>query len=349
MRSDVPIGTSLSGGLDSSTVLGAMKHIVNISQMNVSRNWCHAFVASMPGTSIDETQYAETAANYVDVDIEKVMVTSAIAPEKLFEYLYICEDPYITSPIPFMQTYNSIAKSGIKVTIDGHGADELFGGYSFDIFYAALESTCDLQGLKDIWETYNHMSLPESVISYDDFIFKIKKLSVDYTIDKDKELKILGPFNQNLYMQSHKNVLPTLLRCYDRYSMGNGLEIRMPFMDYRIVSFAFSIPWKSKINGGYGKKIIRDMAAPFMDKKIIYRKDKIGFNSPMTEWMQGNMKEFILDTIHSKDFYECELLNPLNVIIKINEFYKNQNHDFESGQEIWKLLIPFLWKKAMHL
>ncbi len=131
--------------------------------------------------------------------------------------------------------------------------------------------------------------------------------------------------------------------------MGNGVEIRMPFMDYRIVSFAFSIPWQSKINGGYSKRIIRDMAAPFMDKEIIYRRDKVGFNSPMTEWLQGNMKEFIMDMIHSKEFYECELLNPLNVTIKIHEFYKNQNNTFASGEEIWKLLVPFLWKKAMGL
>lgn len=349
MRSDVPIGTALSGGLDSSTVIGAMKHIVDTSEMKIIKNWCHTFVASMPGTMIDETQYAEKAANYVDANIEKVMVTSAITPEKLFEYLYICEEPYITSPIPFMQTYNSIAKSGIKVTIDGHGADELFGGYSFDLYYAALEPTCSLKDLKDIWETYNHMSLPESIISYDDFLFKVKNLSVNYNIKKDVEANFLGPFNQNLYMQTHKNILPTLFRCYDRYSMGNGVEIRMPFMDYRIVSFAFSIPWQSKINGGYSKRIIRDMAAPFMDKEIIYRRDKVGFNSPMTEWLQGNMKEFIMDMIHSKEFYECELLNPLNVIIKIHEFYKNQNNTFASGEEIWKLLVPFLWKKAMGL
>lgn len=349
MRSDVPIGTSLSGGLDSSTVIGAMKHIVDTSQMKINKNWYHTFVASMPGTIIDETQYAEMAAKYVDVSIEKVMVTSSITPEKLFEYLYICEEPYITSPIPFMQTYNSIAKNGIKVTIDGHGADELFGGYSFDIYYAALESTCNLKDLKNIWETYNHMSLPESKISYDDFIFKVTDLNANYNVEKDVDTSFLGPFNQNLYVQSHKNVLPTLFRCYDRYSMGNGVEIRMPFMDYRIVCFAFSIPWQSKINGGYSKRIIRDMAAPFMDEEIIYRRDKVGFNSPMTEWLQGDMKEFILDTIHSKEFYECELLNPLNVTIKINEFYKNQSNTFTSGEEVWKLLIPFLWKKAMQL
>ena len=94
----------------------------------------------MPDTVLDETRYAEMAAEHIGVEIQKVMVNAAISPSDLFGYMYICEDPYITSPIPFMQTYGSIVKEGIKVTIDGHGADELFGGYGSDLFYAALEA-----------------------------------------------------------------------------------------------------------------------------------------------------------------------------------------------------------------
>lgn len=347
MRSDVPIGTALSGGVDSSAIIGAMKYISNVGGIRANEDWQHTFIASMPGTAIDETTYAEMAANHVGVDINKVMVRASISPSKLFEYLYICEDPYITSPIPFMQTYESIVNSGIKVTIDGHGADELFGGYAFDIFYAAMENQCDITTLKEIWETYNNMSLPEQKVSYNDFITKLKNIELHKNIDNKSSS--LGYFNQNLYIQSHKKILPTLLRCYDRYSMGNGLEIRMPFMDYRIVCFAFSIPWSSKVNGGYSKKIIRDMAAPFMSKEIIYRKSKVGFNSPMTEWLWGDMKEFVLDIVHSKEFYECELLNPLEVIIKVNKFYESKNRFFEMGQVIWQLLVPFLWKKALQL
>lgn len=89
------------------------------------------------------------------------------------EYMYICEDPYITSPIPFMQTYGSIANSGIKVTLDGHGADELFGGYGFDLFHAALEASHDAKALKEIWGTYNDMALRESRVTFDQFLDRI--------------------------------------------------------------------------------------------------------------------------------------------------------------------------------
>lgn len=349
MRSDVPIGTALSGGVDSSAVVGMMSHLAQTGAKRINQDWQHVFVASMPGTSIDETQYAEMAAEYVGLQIQKVMVNASVSPQKLFEYMYICEEPYLTSPIPFMQTYGNIVDNGIKVTVDGHGADELFGGYPMDFYYAGLDAQNAGESIENIWETYNNAGPEENVISYKQFISEVDKIRKTEGNDEKRKIEKLSAFNGQLYKQTHMTTLPTLLRCYDRYSMGNGLEIRMPFLDHRIVSFAFSIPWQSKINGGYGKKIIRDMAVPFMDSRIMYRKSKIGFNSPMTEWLQGEMKEFILDMIHSREFYECELLNPLNAVICVNEFYRCNRNMYAEGENVWSLLVPFFWKKAMQL
>ena len=344
MRSDVPIGTALSGGVDSSAVVGALKLVSNQSE-EYAADWQHAYVASMPNTRLDETQYAEIAAAYVGLEIKKVLIETVPA-EELFRYMYICEDPYITSPVPFMQTYGAIGADGVKVTIDGHGADELFGGYSFDFIYAVGAAENDPDKIKDIYRTYNGIMTTEDRISYQHFSDMIKDLTIRQEKDQFRTMDVL---NRRLYESTHVATLPTILRCYERYGMGNGLEIRMPFMDYRIVSFAFSIPWHSKINGGYSKKIIRDMAAPFMDKRIMYRKTKIGFNSPMTEWMLGAWKEFILDTIHSREFHECGLLNPLDVQIEVEAFYQSERHTFAMGETVWKSLVPFLWKKSMRL
>lgn len=348
MRSDVPIGTALSGGVDSAAVVGAMSYLAEKGEKYINKDWQHTFVASMPGTRIDETKYAEIAAEYVGADINKVMVNANISVSKLFEYMYICEDPYITSPIPFLQTYCRIADSGIRVTLDGHGADEMFGGYSFDLVYAAMEEGINSDEKREIWNTYNSMVLKEDKISYSQFenIVECDKRNLDEVSIKGTSL---GFFNSRLYWQTHKATLPTLLRCYDRYSMGNGLEIRMPFMDYRIASFALSIPWRSKVRNGYSKKIVRDMSAPFMDGEIVYRKSKIGFNSPMTEWLRGDMKEFILDSVHSRDFHECELLNPLNVMIMVDQFYSSKQNGFGDGENIWTKIVPYFWKKAMGL
>lgn len=348
MRSDVPIGTALSGGVDSSAVVGAMSYISKTGAKRINGSWQHAFVASMPNTINDETEYARIAAQYIGVDINEVIINGKITEDDLMDYMYTCEDPYITSPIPFMQTYKSISDSGIKVTIDGHGADEMFAGYSFDIPYVIRDSVSEDE-MREIWKTFNDMSLRESKLEYDKFIKYAESLEDVEIKHDDIQYKNFDILNKRLFNQTHDTTLPTLLRCYDRYSMGNGVEIRMPFMDYRIVCFAFSIPWSSKVRDGYNKKIVRDMASPLMSDKIMYRKDKIGFNSPMSEWIRGDLREFILDTIHSKEFYECEMINPLDITIRVNELLEKCTIDYASGEGIWTCMIPFFWKKAMKL
>lgn len=345
MRSDVSIGTALSGGVDSSAVAGAMKKLAEENHQYLNKDWQHTFVASMPDTSIDETEYAERASGYIGVDIKKVPVSGKVSPEELLHYMYLCEEPYITSPVSFMQTYRCISDSGVKVTIDGHGADELFGGYSFDLWHAGKEIRDYPGKLRKLLKIYNEAVFEEDRISYNQMLNVIDNLNVKRY--KDTRWKRNDALNQCLYNETHEKVLPTLLRCYDRYSMGNGVEIRMPFMDYRIVCFAFSIPWTSKVRNGYTKAIVRDMASHFMDRDVIYRKQKIGFNSPMTEWFCGDLKEFLIDTVLSKDFSECDLINPLEVSVMVDNFYTKDNQKRSNGERLWTALVPYFWKKAM--
>ncbi|MBQ2883883.1 MAG: asparagine synthase (glutamine-hydrolyzing) [Alphaproteobacteria bacterium] len=344
MRSDVPVGTALSGGVDSSAVVGFMKHIEDKNTANINKNWKSVFVASMPGTSIDETEYARTAAEYVGLNINRVEINPNIEPQELYKYMYMCEDPYITSPVPFMQTYGEIASTGIKVTLDGHGADELFGGYSFDVLTAVSLDSSE-EDIRRAYEVYSNMCSEGVVktVSMGEFKKMLQPIAKVY----DDRFDTL---NNCLYEETHEKTLPTLLRCYEHYSMSNGLEIRMPFMDYRIVSFAFSIPWTSKIKDGFGKKIVRDMSEPYMSSKIVYRKDKIGFNSPMTEWLlDSRMKEFVWDIVRSRDFIECDIVNPITADIRLNEFYKKDKRYFVDGSDIWNAVMPYIWKKAMEV
>lgn len=343
MRSDVPIGTALSGGVDSSAVVGFMKHISDKTNDNTHKDWRNVFVASLSNTSIDETEYARIAAEYVGLDINRVAINSCFEPEKLYEYMYMCENPYITSPIPFMQTYNAIAESGVKVTLDGHGADELFGGYHFDALEAVSVNSTN-EELRNVYEICcNMLGNLSKPVSFAEF-----KIMISKNVPKAIKYQMFDRLNDCLYQETHEKVLPTLLRCYDHYSMSNGVEIRMPFMDYRIVSFAFSIPWTSKLRNGFGKKIVRDMSSPYMCEEIIYRKDKIGFNSPMTEWLNETpMKEFICDIICSRDFRECDIVNPIEATILMNNFYSRTDNSFTDGNVIWEKVMPYIWKKAM--
>ena len=97
--------------------------------------------------------------------------------------------------------------------------------------------------------------------------------------------------SQALYEIFHFTTLPTLLRNYDKYSMANGVEVRMPFMDWRLVCFVFSLPLKSKIGNGFTKRIQRDSLKGILQDEIRLRRDKIGWNSPSHEWFNTVLKD----------------------------------------------------------
>ena len=160
--------------------------------------------------------------------------------------------------------------------------------------------------------------------------------------------KRMDNFSQTLYILFHETILPTLLRNYDRYAMINSVEIRMPFMDHRLVSFVSSLPYTSKFGGGYTKKLIRDALDPYMPKEVTWRKSKIGFNSPTVDWMQNDLKEWFLDTVNSKSFNECSLIeNPQLLRENITKVTNKETKSLSFAQRCWNDLTPYLWENAM--
>lgn len=364
MRSDVPLGTALSGGLDSSATISSMAYISRLGKSpRMGDSWQHAFVASFPGTPLDETKYAKMVTDHLGIDATIIEIDPLKAISDIDHFFYMFEDLYITSPIPFMQTYSAIKAHGTSVTLDGHGADELFGGYNFDYLIALKDAGWNLKQAHEIVGT-NYNSLPIGTEQFNKMPSKtrfiaefhaknlIKKFIRQSTVDMNKDSQHpnwqgLGHLNQQLYKSTHDTILPTLLRNYDRYSMTNGVEIRMPFMDHRLVTLAFSLPWSSKIRGGFSKAIVRDAMAPYMPHEVTYRKTKIGFNSPIVDWMKGPLKPFFLDTISSQAFKESNLIEPKEVDTAIRKVIESPHAKFSDGELAWTLLTPFLWERAV--
>lgn len=361
MRSDVTIGTALSGGLDSSATICAMAHLSGAkSDERMNHDWQHAFVAAFPGTTMDESHYAQMVTDYLGIKSTRVVIDPVKAIDDFENYLYLFEDVYLTSPIPMMQLYHALRENGTLVTIDGHGADELFGGYTFDFINALNDAGMNKADRNMILDAYinsfpddgSNISLKNR--SRSSVLFNHYKRQIvnylkgrglkSYPIDGYNELDTL---NKILYASSHKNILPTLLRNYDHYSMASGVEIRMPFMDHRIVEYAFSIGWKSKLHGGFSKSIIRDAMAPYMPKEIAYRRTKIGFNSPIVEWMKGPMKEYFMDEIRSSSFEGCSLIKPESVRKKVEQVINDPAATFAMGEQAFSELYPYLWEKAV--
>ena len=365
MRSDVPIGTCLSGGLDSSATISAVAHIAGSHGLErTAAGWQHAFVASFPGTPYDEVPFARRVCEHVRVSPTIVEIDPVIEISKLMRYFYLFEDIYITSPVPFMQTYASVKQNSVSVTLDGHGADELFGGYCYDHLVAMRDAGVNLRASLQVVDTYID-SLPVSndgqiVSPRSRTLFWAKwqakdlvKRLLNYHVDlpsRDSEhpaWKELDSTTRRLYVATHETTLPTLLRNYDRYSMASGVEVRMPFLDHRLLSLAFSLPWNSKIRGGYSKAIIRDAFAPYLPSEIVRRKIKIGFNAPMTDWMRGSLKTFMLDSISSRAFRDCDLIDASAVAAQVRNVIEGAAPTFDEAHDAWTSFSPFLWEQAM--
>ena len=364
MRSDVTIGTALSGGLDSSATICGMAHLSGADDdLRMNKDWQHAFVASFPGTTLDETAYAKQVTDYLGIESTFVTIDPVKAIDKLEDYIYLQEDVYLTSPIPMMLLYGALRENGTIVTIDGHGADELFGGYTFD-FIQALADAQNKEEKNMVLTAYiesfpkdgSNMAMKSPTafgVRRDMLIrrladFKNRKSQAYKKVRAagDERYKKMDTLGKTLYASSHETILPTLLRNYDRYSMASSVEIRMPFMDYRMVTIGMSLPWQSRLHGGYSKSIIRDAMAPYMPHDIAYRRTKIGFNTPIVEWMQGPLKEYFSDIINSSDFMNCDLINPALVKSEVEEVMNNRSASFAMGEAAFSDLYPYLWEKS---
>lgn len=352
MRSDVPIGTALSGGIDSSATISTMAHISRSLAGDYSKDWQHAFVASFPGSVLDESREAKTVADHLNIAATFVSVDPLKDIDKLFYYSYLFEEFYITSPIPFIQLYGKIKESGTTVTLDGHGSDELFGGYNFDLGPKVLDDYPNPFKIRKTLQTIVDSGAGNYPISWGRVYLEYKnitrrklsglKQSLPYTVNSQ-----LDNLNKQLYSSSFERILPTLLRNYDRYSMINGVEIRMPFLDHRIVSFAFSIPSSSKVRGGFTKSIVRDSMKGLIPDEIRLLKKKIGFNSPFTEWLKGPLKPWILDQLDSQDFKNASFIDPVTVKKKLLEVMSNETSTFSDGEAAWSSFMPFVWEKSL--
>ncbi|MFZ6012190.1 MAG: asparagine synthase (glutamine-hydrolyzing) [Bacteroidota bacterium] len=357
MRSDVKIGTALSGGLDSSSVAAGMRHLGISPHSNgaLPPEWQHAFVATFTGTTLDEKEYAEEVVKFLDLKGHFFEIDAMKGFNQMDEHLWLFEELFLTSPAPMIEIYRGIKANGVSVSLDGHGADELLAGYGTMIFNAVKDAPFDLVSMKDIATTYKHLrEVDKSTFNLVVDGFAGRKNMLKFYLGKifaflqeeDPLVERLGYFNATLYKEFHYYILPTLLRNYDRYSMASGVEVRMPFLDYRLVSYCFSLPWQSKIRDGYTKSILRDAMEPYLPKKVVRRKTKIGFGTPFTDWLNGAWKPFVLDIVNSTSFKSSSVIDPKEVTVAVNDFYRNPSPGFEDGHRVWEKLMPYLWERS---
>ena len=357
LRADVPVGTGLSGGVDSSVIAACVSKVGREGRSERgTASWQNAFVAGFPGTVMDETASAREIAVHLGIDLIQVLSDPSELSKCVERNAYMLEEIHEVNPLPHINLYKKMREHGVVVTLDGHGGDELFCGYESSILHALPSAFPDYKKFSSVLKTYHEIHPKNSqfkrmpnyrIPAY----LAMAKMRQHSRVQNDPILanvaKNTDTLGKHLLDLSYKSVLPTLLRNYDRYSMINGVEVRSPLLDPRIIKLAANLPWTSKIRGGFSKAILRDAASPLLPVNILKNKQKIGFAPPISDWMRGPMKEYLLDEISSSMFWNASLICPNKLSSDVKSVVSSSTPiNLYTTEQIWKNFGIYLWEKA---
>jgi asparagine synthase (glutamine-hydrolysing) len=318
LRSDVEIGSCLSGGLDSSIIAGMIKKLSPDKNLKL-------FSAVFPSEKFDESVYAKQVSSFVNGNWHSVTPTETEFFKDIDNLIYTQDLPiWSTSTYSQYRVMKLVSENNIKVVLDGQGADELFAGYTQHYFslWKELGFTSALKNIKDSYQTLKHPYL-----NFAKQLFKENfDLGVDYKKYFDERLKIntktdtiefIGTLNKQLKKDYFGN-LKSYLKCEDRNSMAFGIESRVPFSDdVELVDYIFSIKGDKKIKNGVLKYLLREAGKKYIPTSIYNRKDKIGFESPLSKWLTHHKGEIIEKITEQLDFINHSALNTnYNLLLK---------------------------------
>ncbi len=333
----MPVGTALSGGLDSTSVYSTVYDILQKESLGrVNKDSQRAFSAIFPGLKQDERAFAEQAVKFTGGSLNLIetnydhLIEDIEKETELGDFLQ-------TSPITAISSvYKGMRGNGIVVSMDGHGVDEMLYGYR-DMVYNLFNYHLN-RGERDSFSRYRevliktyHPDNQKALIANLDRaesmehgliagvkrqLKSIARKAVKREIDRQMSYlpqhmpeKLGQPYDfsdkalpeRMVYHEFFEHCLPALLRNFDRASMMNSVEIRMPFMDWRLVSYVFSLPIESKIGEGYTKLLVRKAMRGRMDESLRQRTFKVGIGSPINEWLKGPLKTWAMDSVSSSD------------------------------------------------
>jgi asparagine synthase (glutamine-hydrolysing) len=368
LLSDVPLGTWLSGGIDSSTIL----HYAATQ----SSSRLKTFSISFRGRSFDETPYIRQVVDKYGTEHEELDLNpGADLQGAIEEFGYYSDEPNADAgalPVWFL---SKMCKKKTTVALSGEGADELFGGY---LTYRANHLACRMRHLPSSALQFALAAVRRWPVSDDkiSFEYKLKRFLQGSLLEparahvywngtfSDEERQSLvqsplpGSLNQILgelrekftskdqlapYLWfDQKYYLPDdILTKVDRMSMAHAVEVRPPFLDHRIVEFAASLPASFKIRGSRQKFLLKELMRGKLPPAIRRRK-KIGFDIPVHDWLRGPLRSLLVDTLRAGASAHPDLFRP-NVI----EFYLSSHLERRAnlGYHLWGLLVLFLWMK----
>jgi asparagine synthase (glutamine-hydrolysing) len=374
LRADVPIGGYVSGGLDSSLVaLLASRHD------HRNRQAFHGRFMEHPG--YDESRYASEVADLAGMSLDMIDITAEDFRQNIPDVVYHLDFPVAGPGSFPQFMVSALAAKHVKVVLGGQGGDELLGGYArYLVAYfeqsikAAMEGTYRqgnyvvtiesivpnlglLREYKPMIKEFWREGLFEDI---DKRYFRLVDRSTDMvgevdwsSLDKPRVFEAFRAiFNNqdNVRKEAYfdkmthfdfKCLLPALLQVEDRMSMAHGLESRVPFLDHPLVEFLATVPADVKFKGGQMKQLMKTAYGEMLPKRVIERRDKMGFPVPLKEWFGGPLKAFVAEIFDQQRSRHRDYFNT-DVVLK------NFEGASQFSRKTWGLLSLELWHQRFH-
>ncbi len=358
MRSDVSVGSCLSGGLDSSSIVCLNQKLLG------DPSSYQVFTGRFPGTSSDEWSYAEQVISKTQVQSHVVEPLANSFLEELPDFIWHNELP-VGSASQYAQwcVFRLAKLNDVTVLLDGQGADELLGGYEqyFRVYLSACRANGDYcaEEEADIRKRYPraHLTSTQSFISSipiglryhlanliskgSDFRFGLSREALSQITQLDASIDH-GPnmLNDSLREDAFSAHLPTLLRYGDRNSMAHSREVRLPFCDHRIAEFSLSLAPKILMGDAQTKRLLREAMKGILPETVRTRWNKQGFRPPQENWICGPLMNWVEETLSSSNFINREIWNVQWWHSVLRRLRAGETH---LAWEIWRPLICEAW------
>ncbi len=373
LRSDMPLGIFLSGGLDSTSIACTLK---KIREKNGSSGPITAF--SYQAKEYDESRYINDTLQRIDIELVPYQPDPMALWNRLEEMLWYQDEPVhsIVAVITF-ELSRLASANGIKVILNGGGSDEYLAGYH-DFFDDYWHTLIQKGNIRQAWHEISahcqtHGGDPRQLLTH--CIYRVLRLTLSgvEAVRKIANWKRRAKFQRNwftLTLPKHLDApnyessnrldsalrdsvecapLPVYLREEDRNSMAHSIEVRMPFLDYRLVSLGFQLPDGWKVRGPWNKYVLREAMRETVPESVRNRPDKMGFPIPQKEWFAGPFYDRVQDLLSSREVKERGIYN-VDAIRKDLELHKDGKINVSSALfnlvqfEIWSnIAASYAW------
>lgn len=354
LRSDVPLGYALSGGVDSSSIVGIA------SKINSGSN--NTFSMIYPGNSVDESFFINKVIEKTGVNHHFVSPTPEDFIKDLNNFIWHQEEPFIgTSYFGEFKLRELIRKNNVTVSLEGQGADEIVTGYTsllFPYLFDLLSNFRLLELFREHKQFNNYVgSLTRLIKAYlvsrtnssSGHLFnKYPFLNRSYLVDCSDQITDFEKFNSvshlnnTLYEMLIYTSIPQQLVRADKNAMAFSVECRFPFLDYRLVEYAINLSYDYKTKNGYTKYILREAMKYLLPTEVYNRRDKIGFAIPNTSFSNQLVKEYFFELLTGLQDEKFQFINKQKFI---NEYF-SKSVDGELDWKFWKVLSVVLWHNS---